>query len=97
MQKRLECEVFGRVQTVMFRDFVQRKARARGVVGTVKNNPDGSVSVVAEGEESKLKELLDLLHRGSVFSRVDRVEERWGDLPVQAGPLGEFKSFAILY
>jgi len=91
MQKRLECEVFGRVQLVMFRDFVQRKARARGIVGTVRNNPDGSVSVRAEGDEGKLRELLELIHRGSILARVDRVGEAW------AGPLGEFKSFDILY
>ncbi|MHB1118329.1 MAG: acylphosphatase [Minisyncoccota bacterium] len=91
MQKRLECEVFGRVQLVMFRDFVCRKARARRLVGTVKNNPDGSVSVRAEGEETKLRELLGLIHRGSILSRVDRVQERF------IAPLGEFKSFDILY
>lgn len=91
MKRRLEVQVFGRVQMVMFRDFVQRKARARGVVGTVKNNPDGSVLVVAEGEEAKLQELLSLLYQGSVFSRVDRVEEHWNE------SLGEFKSFDILY
>lgn len=91
MQKRLECEVFGRVQMVMFRDFVTRKARARGIVGTVKNNLDGSVSVRAEGDEVKLLEILALIHRGSMFARVDRVEERW-DMP-----LGEFKSFDIVY
>ena len=91
MQKRLECKVFGRVQLVMFRDFVQRKASSRGITGTVKNNPDGSVSVIAQGEETKLQELLNLLHQGSVFSRVDRVEEYWSE------PLGEFKSFDILY
>lgn len=91
MKKRLECKVFGRVQLVMFRDFVQRKAQSRGITGTVRNNPDGSVSVVAQGEEVKLQKFLDLLHRGPVFSRVDRVEEHWGE------PLGEFKSFAILY
>lgn len=91
MQKRLECQVFGRVQLVMFRDFVQRKASSRGLVGTVKNNLDGSVTVVAQGEESKLRELRNLLNKGSVFSRVDRVEERWTE------PLGEFKSFVILY
>lgn len=97
MQKRLECKVFGRVQLVMFRDFVQRKARARGLVGTVKNNPDGSVSVVAQGEEVKLRELLDLVRRGPILAHVERVDESWSDLPAQAGPLGESKSFAILY
>lgn len=91
MQKCLECEVFGRVQMVMFRDFVTRKARARGIVGMVKNNPGGSVSVRAEGDELKLRELLDLIHRGSVFARVDRVDEKWSEC------LGEFKSFDIVY
>ncbi len=91
MQKRLECVVTGRVQLVMFRDFVMRKSRARGLVGTVKNNPDGSVLLVAEGEEVKLQELLALVRRGSMLSRVDDVRETWGN------PLGEFKSFDILY
>jgi len=91
MIKRLECEIFGRVQFVMFRDFVRRNARARGITGTVKNNPDGSVSVRAEGEEDKLRKLLFILHRGSLFARVDRVDEEWKE------PLGEFNSFDILY
>ena len=91
MQKRLECQIFGRVQLVMFRDFVTRKARARGVVGTVRNNPDGSVSVIAEGEEMKLRELLVLVRRGPILARVDRVEEKWGE------PLGGYKNFDILY
>ena len=91
MQKRLECEVFGRVQLVMFRDFVCRKARARGLTGTVRNNPDGSVSVRAEGDEGKLRELLALIHHGPILARVDRVAETW------TTPLGEFKSFVILY
>ena len=91
MEKRLECQVYGRVQMVMFRDFVTRKAQSRGIVGTVKNNPDGTVSVVAQGSEDKLKELLSLIRRGSFLSRVDRVEEYWLE------PLGKFKSFDILY
>lgn len=91
MQKRLECKIFGRVQLVMFRDFVQRKARARELVGTVQNNPDSSVSVVAQGEEVKLHELLDLMRRGPLLARVERVDETWRE------SLGEFRSFDILY
>lgn len=91
MQKRLECTISGRVQMVMFRDFVTRKARSRGIVGTVKNNPDGTVSVIAEGEEASLRELLALVHRGSLLARVDRVEESW------RAPLGNYRSFDILY
>ena len=91
MIKRLECKIFGRVQFVMFRDFVCRNARSRGITGTVKNNPDGTVSVCAEGEKDKLQELSRLIHRGPLFARVVRVEEVW------EGPLGEFENFAILY
>jgi acylphosphatase len=91
MQKRLECIVYGRVQLVMFRDFVTRKARGLGITGTVKNSPDGTVLVVAEGGEEELQKLLTLIHKGSALSRVDRVEEFWKPY------LGEFKTFVILY
>lgn len=91
MQKRLECKVSGRVQMVMFRDFVKRTARKMGVVGTVCNSIDGSVFVRAEGEEEKLKDFLTLVKKGPMFARVDNVAEQWLD------PLGGFKSFDILY
>lgn len=76
---------------MMFRDFVQRKASKLGVVGTVKNNPDGSVSVVAEGEMAQLNALLKLVRKGSILSRVDSVEVLWAE------PLGKLDSFDILY
>lgn len=76
---------------VMFRDFVTRNARSRRIVGSVKNNVDGSVSIVAEGEEDKLVELLKLVHKGSLLSRVDTISEKWSE------GLGKYKSFDILY
>ena len=91
MQKRLECQIFGRVQLVMFRDFIKRNARARGLVGTVKNNPDGSVSIVAEGEETSLREVLACAKKGPLLSRVDDVEGKWSE------SLGGYKKFDILY
>ncbi len=91
MKKRLKCRVTGRVQMVMFRDYATRTARARGIVGSVKNNQDGSVSVIAEGEELILREYLALIKRGSLLSRVESVEEEWSD------PLGGYKKFDILY
>lgn len=91
MHKRLECRVSGRVQMVMFRDFVTRKAKSLGVFGSVKNNKDGTVSVVAEGEEGDLIKLLVQIKKGPILARVDSVEEAWGEY------LGEYKNFAILY
>lgn len=91
MEKRLVCMVKGRVQMVMFRDFTQRIAQKLKITGTVENNSDGSVSVVAQGEERVLKEFIEDLRRGSLFSRVDSVDVVWSE------PLGKFKSFDILY
>lgn len=91
MYKRLEAKVFGRVQFVMFRDFVKRKADALGLPGIVENMSDGSVFVVAEGETTKLEEFLNQLKKGSIFARVSSIEaER---LPAS----GEFKDFRILF
>lgn len=91
MQKRLEVYIFGRVQLVMFRDFTQRKAKSLGLTGIVKNLPDGSVFVVAEGKEEKLLRLLEKLKKGSLLSRVDKLEEKWLEAT------GKFINFKILF
>lgn len=95
MQKRIECSIKGRVQGVMFRDFAQRNARKRGLVGWVKNELDGSVSLVAEGEEAALKEYIELLWKGPMISRfvarVDMIDTAWSDA------VGGMDDFKILY
>ncbi|MFC1615114.1 acylphosphatase [Patescibacteria group bacterium] len=87
--KRLECKITGRVQMVMFRDFTNKTARKLGLTGMVRNMPDGSVYIIAEGEEEKLRELVEKLKSGPLFARVDHVEEKF--LPAT----GEFKNFMI--
>lgn len=94
MQKHIECLIKGRVQGVMFRDFAQRNARKRGVVGWVKNELDGSVSLVAEGDEATLKEYIELLWKGPLISRfvarVDTINTVWSDT---VGGMDDFKIF----
>ena len=77
--------VVGRVQGVGFRAFAVRSARALGLVGGVRNEPDGSLTALAAGEEAALGEFRRALERGPAASRVDAVEER-ADFP-------EFTSF----
>jgi len=89
--KSIEVTVSGRVQMVMFRDFVQRKATKLGLMGTVENKPDGTVHVVAEGDDTNLKKLIAYLHKGSVLSRVDDVAVTYKE------PLGAFERFTITY
>lgn len=86
----MECIISGRVQMVMFRDFAQRRARILGLTGEVKNCPNGTVCVVAQGEEEKLKELLGHLHEGPPFAKVTQVQVVWRK------PSRSFMDFRIL-
>ncbi len=88
-QARLEARVIGRVQGVGFRQFVYYQARRLGLTGWVRNEPDGSVYLVAEGPRALLEQLLDAVRRGPPAARVDNVQEQW--LPAQ----GEFEAFEI--
>jgi len=76
---RLEATVSGLVQGVFFRQSTQMIASRLGLGGWVANQSDGSVRVIAEGDESALRQLLDYLHHGPPGARVDHVEANWAD------------------
>ena len=77
-EERLVAHVHGRVQGVGFRAFVYDSARSLGVAGTVRNCPDGSVRVEAEGPRNLVDRLLVLLREGPPAARITRVVEEWG-------------------
>lgn len=91
MKKQITCRVSGKVVMVMYRDFVERKARALGLVGEVLNEDGGFVKVVAQGREEDLKKLIEYLHKGPFLARVARVEVEWSE------PEGIFSNFKIVY
>jgi acylphosphatase len=66
--------VRGLVQGVGFRYFALRQANALGLRGYVRNLPDGSVEVVAEGPDVDLSELEARLREGPLASHVASVE-----------------------
>jgi acylphosphatase len=67
--------VSGRVQGVGFRYFALRAARRSGVVGTVRNLPDGSVESIAEGSEEAIAAFRRQLERGPDIGHVASVDE----------------------
>lgn len=91
MNERLEAIVRGRVQMVMYRDFVQRKASGLKLSGRVRNMPDGTVRVIAEGPRETLERLLTKLEHGSLLSRVSAVEPSW------TRATGAYSNFKIDY
>lgn len=79
---RLHVRVSGVVQGVGFRWFVRERARRLGLAGWVRNLPDGSVEVVAEGDRGQLELLMGELRKGPQGARVDAVTGL-ADAPVE--------------
>ncbi len=88
-KKRIHIIVSGLVQGVFFRASTLDKARNLIVVGWVRNLPDGTVEINAEGEDGKLSQLLDWARKGPVGARVDHIDYFWDDYR------GEFESFFV--
>ena len=66
--------VRGRVQRVGFRYFVEDAARREGIQGYVRNQHDGTVEVVAEGDADAMHRFEMAVRRGPSGARVDDVD-----------------------
>ena len=64
----------GRVQGVFFRETTRRTAEQHGVAGWVKNNADGTVEAVFEGDDDAVERLVEYVHRGPRGADVERVD-----------------------
>ncbi len=71
----------GRVQGVGFRAFVRSQGRSLGLDGWTRNEPDGTVTVVASGDPATLERLEERLRQGPPAGRVERIESRRADGP----------------
>lgn len=71
--------VHGKVQGVWFRAWTRDMARELGVVGWVRNLPDGTVETLAQAEETVLENFISRLHDGPPLARVTEVSVTKGD------------------
>jgi len=78
--KRIIINVYGLVQGVFFRYTTRKVARKLGLTGIVKNMPDGSVYIEAEGPENKLLELLEFAKKGPNYAKVEDIKYEFKDL-----------------
>ena len=77
MKKGMRLSIHGRVQGVFFRAETVERASALNLTGYVRNAYDGTVEVLAEGEERPLQELLAWCHKGPSAAKVAQVEVEW--------------------
>lgn len=89
---RVRLTISGQVQGVFFRAHAQRKAQQLGgIYGWVANESDGTVTVVAEGSENKISDLVDWCHSGPSTCQVEKVNVE--QMPYQ----GEFDDFSVRF
>lgn len=88
---RVRLIIEGRVQGVWFRESTRRQAAHLGVNGWVRNRPDGTVEVLAEGDAASVRRLAAWCHRGPSGARVTGVRE------LSETFKGEFTSFEIRF
>ena len=64
----------GKVQGVFFRKNTRRKAVELGLTGFVRNLDDGTVEVIAQGDEEKVNELVEFIKKGPGSAKVINVK-----------------------
>lgn len=89
--KRVKAVVQGRVQGVNFRYHTRQKARELGLRGHVRNVPDGTVEVVAQGDEADVRAMLAWLERGPRMAHVSEVQVDW------QSPVHDEQRFRVRY
>jgi len=87
---RARIMVSGIVQGVFFRASTTDTARANNVCGWVKNNPDGTVEAVLEGDRRDVAAVIEWCRTGPPAARVDCVRVEWEEFK------GEFDEFNAL-
>jgi len=73
MIKKVNILVSGRVQGVFYRTSTRDKALELGIKGWVQNNPDGSVYIEAEADQSTLDQFIEWCKKGPLMARIDNI------------------------
>jgi acylphosphatase len=89
MLSKIRLQIFGRVQGVFYRQSAQETAKSLNLKGWVKNLPDGSVLLEAEGEREGLTSLIAWCKQGPSRARVESVQVEWLVKDQPAGGEGE--------
>jgi acylphosphatase len=86
--KHYSIRIYGKVQNVGFRFYTINEAKQLNIKGYVKNEPDGTVYIEAEGEEVPLLEFISWCRKGPTWARVGHIE-------ANESPVMNYKDFKI--
>jgi len=80
--KQLSCVISGQVQGVNFCSFARDRARELGLSGFVRNQEEGTIQIVVQGEMDILEKFLEEIKIGPQYAEVKNVETNWS-LPTE--------------
>lgn len=66
--------IHGDVQGVSYRYFARDIAKKMGVKGWMRNESDGSISAVVEGDDERVENFVNWCKQGSPMSTVEKVD-----------------------
>lgn len=76
------------MQGIFFRATTKAKADELGITGFVRNQPDKSVYIEAEGNDTSIDEFIAWCKEGPPFAHVERCD-------TEEGPITHFSGFLI--
>lgn len=88
--KRIHARIYGFVQGVGYRHFVRKNANELGIKGWIRNNLDGTVQAIFEGDDGAVTEIIEKCKKGPAMSWVERVDIKEEDAK------NDFEDFLIL-
>jgi len=89
MLQTISLNIRGKVHGVFYRQSARKKAMELDITGTVQNNADGSVTIVATGRPGQLDKLQEWSKTGPPAAHVTHVT-------LQQLPLQSFNSFDVI-
>lgn len=73
MKKRIKFIFYGKVQNIAFRHFTKILADQEQIKGFVKNNTDGSVTAIAEGDQNSIDQWLTRVKSQHLEAVIDKI------------------------
>lgn len=89
--RRVNLKIYGRVTGVFFRHNTKKLADKLTVKGWVRNNPDDTVEIMAEGDDEAIDTLIRWCKKGPLGAKVDKIDIK------EEKHKKEFKDFSIIY
>jgi len=71
--KRIHVLIYGKVQGVGFRFFIDKLAYSLGIKGYVKNS-NNQLEAEFEGKEESIEKILEYCRKGPAFAKVTKIE-----------------------